>query len=72
MNDKEWDVYLSGEIHSNWRKEIEKAAFKENLPVEFFSPVTDHDASDNCGVKILGDESTPLLTPVMLPRRGHH
>ena len=57
MNDKEWDVYLSGEIHSNWRKEIEKAAFKENLPVEFFSPVTDHDASDNCGVKILGDES---------------
>jgi YtoQ family protein len=56
MNDKEWDVYLSGEIHSNWREKIEKAAFKENLPVEFFSPVTDHDASDNCGDKILGDE----------------
>lgn len=57
MNDKEWDVYLSGEIHSNWREEIEKAAQKENLPVQFYSPVTDHDSSDNCGDNILGDES---------------
>jgi YtoQ family protein len=30
-----------------------------SLPIEFTSPVTDHDASDNCGVKILGDEDKP-------------
>ena len=56
MNDKEWDVYLSGEVHSNWREEIENAAYKENLPVQFFSAVTDHEKSDNCGDKILGTE----------------
>ena len=28
-----------------------------NLPVMFTSPVTDHDASDLCGVKILGEET---------------
>lgn len=28
-----------------------------NLPVIFTSPVTDHDASDLCGVKILGEET---------------
>lgn len=57
MNDKEWDVYLSGEIHSDWREEIETAAIKANLPIQFYSPVTDHDSSDNCGDKILGSES---------------
>jgi YtoQ family protein len=52
----EWNVYLSGEIHSNWREEIKNQTEKEGLPVQFYSPVTDHPASDNCGVKILGDE----------------
>ncbi|MCP4705634.1 MAG: YtoQ family protein [candidate division Zixibacteria bacterium] len=56
MNDKEWDIYLSGEVHSDWREKIEKAAYKENLPVQFFSPITDHEASDNCGDIILGVE----------------
>ena len=31
---------------------------KNNLNVNFSSPVTDHDASDNCGVEILGNEET--------------
>jgi len=57
MDEKEWDVYLSGEVHSNWREEIENATYKENLPVQFYSPVTDHEKSDNCGDKILGEES---------------
>ncbi len=47
-------VYLSGEIHSNWRTEIETGA--ADLDVEFSSPVTDHDLSDDCGVKIMGAE----------------
>ena len=53
---KTWKVYLSGEIHSDWREEIKQGIEKENLPVEVFAPVTDHPASDNVGVNILGDE----------------
>lgn len=48
-------VYLSGEIHTDWRDQIVKAA--ADLPVSFAAPVTDHDASDMCGVAILGAES---------------
>ncbi len=47
-------VYLSGEIHTEWRDEI--VAATEGLDVEFSSPVTDHAASDDCGVAILGPE----------------
>ena len=53
-----WQIYLSGEIHTSWREEIIAAAEKENLPIKFFAPVTDHAASDDCGVKILGNEDT--------------
>ena len=49
-------VYLSGEIHTNWREEIIDLCQKEDLKIKFSSPVTNHDASDNCGVEILGDE----------------
>jgi len=51
-----WNVYLSGEIHSDWRKEIKNGIEAEGLPVNCTAPVTDHPASDNCGVDILGDE----------------
>ena len=47
-------VYLSGEIHTDWREQITKAA--ENLEVMFSGPVTDHAASDDCGVSIMGAE----------------
>ena len=50
-------IYLSGEIHTNWRKEIEEQAKAENLPVIFTAPVTDHAASDDCGVAIMGAEA---------------
>ena len=52
-----WQVYLSGEIHTDWREQIEEGAHKAGLPVRFTSPVTDHAASDDCGVAILGEES---------------
>lgn len=48
-------VYLSGEIHTDWRDEIAQGA--ADLPVTFTAPVTDHAASDDCGVAILGAES---------------
>ncbi len=50
------NVYLSGEIHTNWRDEIIDLCKKENLNIKFSSPVTNHNASDNCGVDILGSE----------------
>ena len=50
------NVYLSGEIHSNWRDEIIQLCNDEGLNITFTSPVTDHEASDNCGVEILGHE----------------
>ncbi len=53
---KIWNVYLSGEIHTDWREQIEAYAKSADLPIEFTSPVTNHEASDDCGVKILGAE----------------
>ena len=52
------NIYLAGEIHSDWRDEIIKLTKKNDLNVNFSSPVTDHDASDKCGVEILGNEET--------------
>lgn len=49
-------VYLAGEIHSDWRDEVMAGAEREGLPIEFLSPVTDHPASDDVGVDILGAE----------------
>jgi len=49
-------VYLSGEIHTSWREEIMAGA--EGLDVTFDAPVTDHAASDDCGVAILGPEES--------------
>ena len=48
------NVYLSGEIHTDWREQITEGA--KGLDVSFQSPVTDHAASDDCGVAILGEE----------------
>ena len=50
------NVYLAGEIHSDWREEIIELCKKENLNIKFSSPITNHEASDNCGVEILGPE----------------
>ena len=47
-------VYLSGEIHTDWRDRIVAGA--AGLDVAFDGPVTDHAASDDCGVAILGPE----------------
>ena len=49
------NVYLSGEIHTNWREQITQGA--KGLDVTFSGPVTDHAASDDCGVAILGTEA---------------
>lgn len=58
MQNGHWHVYLSGEIHSNWRDQIAEGAAQKSLPVTFTSAVTVHEDSDDCGTRILGEEST--------------
>lgn len=52
-----WNVYLSGEIHTDWRQRIKEGCAAHNLPISFTSAVTDHAASDAAG-DLLGAEDT--------------
>jgi YtoQ family protein len=47
-------VYLAGEIHTDWRNDIIAAC--DGLDIDWVGPVTDHAASDDCGVAIFGEE----------------
>jgi YtoQ family protein len=49
-----WTVYLSGEIHTDWREQIMQGAKNHGLNIKFTSAVTDHDASDAAG-DLLGE-----------------
>lgn len=60
MTHRRWTVYLSGEIHSDWRERIASGIEAAGLPVDILAPVTDHEASDLCGANILGDEPRPF------------
>ncbi|SDD76679.1 YtoQ family protein [Rhodospira trueperi] len=53
-------VYLSGEIHTDWRDQIIAACETVGLRLDFTGPVTDHGASDDCGAAILGEEENPF------------
>lgn len=55
-----WTVYLSGEIHTDWRERIRAGAEARGLDLAFTAPVTDHAASDDCGAAILGAEDKPF------------
>jgi YtoQ family protein len=57
MTERTWNVYLAGEIHSDWRERIEAGTREAGLPVFFSAPVTDHPASDAAGTGTLGEES---------------
>jgi len=50
-----WTIYLSGEIHTDWREKIMTGAKANNLPVTFTSAVTHHEDSDAAG-DVLGIE----------------
>ncbi len=58
MAERIWTVYLSGEIHSDWRDQIRNGCSSKNLPVDIVAPNTNHEASDDCGVDILGQEDS--------------
>ncbi len=51
-----YTIYLSGEIHSNWRQQIKQGILDNQLDIEILEPVTNHDNSDNVGSFILGEE----------------
>ena len=51
-----WNVYLSGEIHTDWRQQIIDGAKEKGLPITFTSAVTNHEASDAAG-DVLGAET---------------
>ena len=51
----ELNVYLSGEIHTDWRQQLEDGCEAVGLPVIFTSAVTDHQSSDAAG-DLLGEE----------------
>jgi YtoQ family protein len=60
VSDRTWNVYLSGEIHSDWREQIAEGIDASDLPVKLSAPVTDHSASDDAGTGTLGDEQEPF------------
>ena len=51
-----WQVYLSGEIHTDWRERLERGAAAADLDLRFTSPVTDHAASDAAGTAVFGEQ----------------
>ncbi len=57
---KTWNVYLSGEIHTDWRDAVRTMTDATGLRVEYTGPVTDHATSDDAGVAILGAEEDPF------------
>ena len=55
-----WSVYLSGEIHSDWREVIAAGVKANDLPVDLVAPVVVHEDSDDCGAVIMGEEENPF------------
>ncbi|MDY0397006.1 YtoQ family protein [Virgibacillus halophilus] len=53
-------VYLAGQIHDDWREQLEKLAKEKDLPLTFVAPQTNHDRSDNIGEEILGEQPDKL------------
>ena len=56
MNHPELDIYLAGEVHTDWRDQIAQGVLAHELPITLTSAITDHASSDDCGVRILGEE----------------
>ncbi len=55
----DFTVYLSGEIHTDWRDELRQGCREQGIDVRFSSAITDHEASDAAGDH-LGNEPKPF------------
>lgn len=53
-------VYLAGQIHDDWRDQVEKKAVEKKLPLTFVAPQTNHDHSDDIGEDVLGEQPNNL------------
>jgi len=53
-----WTVYLSGEIHTDWREQIIAGCAELELAIQFTSAVTDHQSSDAAGDHLRDNENT--------------
>ncbi len=60
MSEKTWTVYLSGEIHSDWRDRIARGVETAKLQIRLTAPVTVHADSDDCGPVIFGPQDNPF------------
>ena len=60
MGEPLWNVYLMGEIHTDWRRPIVDGIAKAKLAVRVLEPFTDHEKSNASGVRILGEEENPI------------
>ncbi len=60
MEERLWNVYLSGEIHSDWRQELVHKVEEKGIPVRLMWPELDHNTSDHCGRQILGEQKEPF------------
>jgi YtoQ family protein len=60
VSERTWSVYLSGEIHSEWRGQIASGIERAGLPVALSAPVADHAACDDAGTGTLGEETEPF------------
>src|SRR5690625_6116829 len=53
-------VYLAGQIHDDWRQQVEQKAKDKELPLTFVAPQTNHDRSDDIGEAVLGKQPSTL------------
>lgn len=54
-------VYLAGQIHDDWRKQLKTKAIEKNLQIEFTGPQEEHDLSDDIGAKVLGEQPNKVV-----------
>ncbi len=60
MTEPLWNVYLMGEIHTDWRRPIVNGIAEANMPLRILEPFTNHEKSNASGVRLLGDEEKPF------------
>ena len=58
-------IYLAGEIHGPWRKQLRELVEEKKLPVRFVGPQEEHDRSDSVGEDILGEQPSARYRDLM-------
>ncbi|WP_227396585.1 YtoQ family protein [Jeotgalibacillus aurantiacus] len=57
----ELTIYLAGEIHSDWRKQLKEKAKELPYTLHFTGPMENHERSDQIGEEILGEQPSPVF-----------